>query len=438
MGGVWAEGLTVLAQRRGGALARRQAGGRLSRRAACPPLPPPRRAGQLVGQHDVVQAPRQPRADAGGARGRGRLPGAAAARRGVQPLPGAGAEGRGRAASARRPRPPPRSRPFHCPSPPRVPPPPTSSARRRQTRFWDDPAAERAREGIQSILRALWPDRYRSATVFPLQLPRPQGRPGSREWNETAASVLARMHQANKVWSTVHMLVHNARSPMTRRQVDASRGLAVWLRQTFFCSNCRGFWWARPGGRARGGVEEGPAAGARQQPSTRSGRTARAAAAPRPPPRGGAARLRLRAVPLTAPAPSPPPPPGPPTCSTRSGCRQTRPSATRTPSGGGAPTTWPRSTRRRRAAGTHGVLCVGGGGGGGGAAWRAGPRAAGEDARRAAGGAPAAGITRRAFSHPTLLLHPSPLARLYPPYANDADFVADFGGYSPLLRCQNP
>jgi hypothetical protein len=123
--------------------------------------------------------------------------------------------------------------------------------------YWHEPAAERARAGIQDILQTLWPDRYRANTKFPLKLPRPAGQPGSREWNETAAAVLKRMHQANKVWSTIHTVIHNARSPMSRKQVEASRGLAVWLRQTFFCSNCRGFWCVcrgcGGGGRVQGG-----------------------------------------------------------------------------------------------------------------------------------------------------------------------------------------
>ena len=42
-----------------------------------------------------------------------------------------------------------------------------------------------------------------------------------------------------QVWSTIHGLMHNTRDPMTRQQVEASQSLAVWLRQHFFCCNCR-------------------------------------------------------------------------------------------------------------------------------------------------------------------------------------------------------
>ena len=44
------------------------------------------------------------------------------------------------------------------------------------------------------------------------------------------------------VWSVVHTLVHNMRDPMPAAQVRASRALAVWLRQSFMCCNCRGMW----------------------------------------------------------------------------------------------------------------------------------------------------------------------------------------------------
>jgi hypothetical protein len=34
-----------------------------------------------------------------------------------------------------------------------------------------------------------------------------------------------------QVWSTIHVLIHNCKDPMTAAQVEASRALAVWLRQ---------------------------------------------------------------------------------------------------------------------------------------------------------------------------------------------------------------
>jgi hypothetical protein len=34
-----------------------------------------------------------------------------------------------------------------------------------------------------------------------------------------------------QVWSTIHVLIHNCKDPMAAAQVEASRALAVWLRQ---------------------------------------------------------------------------------------------------------------------------------------------------------------------------------------------------------------
>jgi hypothetical protein len=50
------------------------------------------------------------------------------------------------------------------------------------------------------------------------------------------------------VWSLIHTLVANTADPMRAASVEASRALAVWLRQHFMCTNCRG---ARPASQPR-------------------------------------------------------------------------------------------------------------------------------------------------------------------------------------------
>lgn len=47
--------------------------------------------------------------------------------------------------------------------------------------------------------------------------------------------------QPNQVWSLVHFLMHNQPSPMTPKQVAASRALAGHLSESFWCDDCRGF-----------------------------------------------------------------------------------------------------------------------------------------------------------------------------------------------------
>ena len=90
-------------------------------------------------------------------------------------------------------------------------------------------------------LEALWPERYRRQTVFPLRLPEPAGPVFSPEWNATTAEVHAAYRQIGRAWAAVHTLVHNAPDPLSRRQAEASAALALWLRQTVSCCNCRGF-----------------------------------------------------------------------------------------------------------------------------------------------------------------------------------------------------
>jgi hypothetical protein len=137
-------------------------------------------------------------------------------------------------------------------------------------------AAERGRASIAAIVQELWPEKYRRDTRFPLatfpdprlqvrrggcacthesiQLaepaPRaaslrcvygaPQGAAFSAAWNATAKEAHVQYRQANKVWSLIHTLVANTADPMRAASVEASRALAVWLRQHFMCTNCRG------------------------------------------------------------------------------------------------------------------------------------------------------------------------------------------------------
>jgi len=108
-------------------------------------------------------------------------------------------------------------------------------------RYWADAALRGARETAAAALEALWPERYRRQTVFPLRLPEPAGPVFSPEWNATTAEVHAAYRQIGRAWAAVHTLVHNAPDPLSRRQAEASAALALWLRQTVSCCNCRGF-----------------------------------------------------------------------------------------------------------------------------------------------------------------------------------------------------
>jgi hypothetical protein len=67
-----------------------------------------------------------------------------------------------------------------------------------------------------------------------------QGVPFSAEWNATAKEAHVQYRQANKIWSLIHTLMANTADPMRAASVEASRALAVWLRQYFMCTNCRG------------------------------------------------------------------------------------------------------------------------------------------------------------------------------------------------------
>ena len=108
-------------------------------------------------------------------------------------------------------------------------------------RFWSAPRARDARARAAAWLEALWPDRYRPHTSFPLRLPEPRGAPRSREWNVSAAPTVALFRQVGRVWAALHTCIHNAPPTLRPAQVAASRAAAVWLRQHVSCCNCRGF-----------------------------------------------------------------------------------------------------------------------------------------------------------------------------------------------------
>ena len=108
-------------------------------------------------------------------------------------------------------------------------------------RYWSDAPLRSARESAAAALEALWPERYRGSTAFPLRLPEPPGPVLSHEWNATAALAHAAYRQIGRAWAAVHTLVHNAPDPLSPRQAEASAALALWLRQHVSCCNCRGF-----------------------------------------------------------------------------------------------------------------------------------------------------------------------------------------------------
>ena len=107
--------------------------------------------------------------------------------------------------------------------------------------YWSDASLRSARETAAAALEALWPERYRDITTFPLKLPEPPGRVFSADWNATAATVHASYRQIGRAWAAVHTLIHNAPETLTQRQAEASAALALWLRQHVSCCNCRGF-----------------------------------------------------------------------------------------------------------------------------------------------------------------------------------------------------
>jgi len=49
--------------------------------------------------------------------------------------------------------------------------------------------------------------------------------------------------QPNKVWSGVHFLMHNQPAPMSPSRVSASKAMAAFLLENFWCDDCRGFFY---------------------------------------------------------------------------------------------------------------------------------------------------------------------------------------------------
>lgn len=47
----------------------------------------------------------------------------------------------------------------------------------------------------------------------------------------------------NKIWSLVHLLVHNQPSPLTRERVQGFQAIAAFLLENFWCDDCRGFFY---------------------------------------------------------------------------------------------------------------------------------------------------------------------------------------------------
>lgn len=91
-------------------------------------------------------------------------------------------------------------------------------------------------ENVCQLLRREQRAAPRSAPAPGPGPPPPQGRTFSAEWNETAREAHAVFRQANKIWSTIHSLVHNTDDPMSAQQVAASKALAIWLRQHIMCA----------------------------------------------------------------------------------------------------------------------------------------------------------------------------------------------------------
>lgn len=44
----------------------------------------------------------------------------------------------------------------------------------------------------------------------------------------------------SQIWSLVHFVMHNQPAPMSNERMQASRALAIWLLNNFWCDDCRG------------------------------------------------------------------------------------------------------------------------------------------------------------------------------------------------------
>src|SRR4051812_43195866 len=64
----------------------------------------------------------------------------------------------------------------------------------------------------------------------------------SKVAGSTIANALAELgtigNQPNQVWSLFHFFVHNQPNPMSAKRVAASRALAAFLSENFWCDDC--------------------------------------------------------------------------------------------------------------------------------------------------------------------------------------------------------
>mmetsp|Transcript_74098 Transcript_74098/g.131021 ORF Transcript_74098/g.131021 Transcript_74098/m.131021 type:complete len:652 (+) Transcript_74098:49-2004(+) len=132
--------------------------------------------------------------------------------------------------------------------------------------FWDVSTRHgtyqlNVREMNYNIAKALWPKHVFGGRDIPSladvqnMLPNPFNIPGmtsakcaqeSQVEGSQVSNLLARGHQMctqpNKVWSVVHFLTFNLKSPVSMEQQQAAKAIAVMLEQNFWCNDCRGFW----------------------------------------------------------------------------------------------------------------------------------------------------------------------------------------------------
>jgi hypothetical protein len=49
--------------------------------------------------------------------------------------------------------------------------------------------------------------------------------------------------QPNKIWSIVHLLMHNQPAVLTNSRIESSKAMASFLLENFWCDDCRGFFY---------------------------------------------------------------------------------------------------------------------------------------------------------------------------------------------------
>mmetsp|Transcript_3276 Transcript_3276/g.6942 ORF Transcript_3276/g.6942 Transcript_3276/m.6942 type:complete len:517 (-) Transcript_3276:34-1584(-) len=127
--------------------------------------------------------------------------------------------------------------------------------------FWDTSSAigrqaNVTRKQIYNIIAALWPtaagapptlDDLLKYNPTPLQLAGGVEECYEQQGN-ASSSVPSMLHnltiaatRPNLVWSLVHFAMHNQPRPMSFKRVQASRALAEFLMENFWCTDCRGF-----------------------------------------------------------------------------------------------------------------------------------------------------------------------------------------------------